>query len=261
MRPDSWKPFGLAALIAAALWFAGSTPRPTRADEPPPSRLGRLFRLGGGPVAPSNPSPAPRPLAPDLLGPPADVGAPPPSPPTTTTGSAPAPATGGARLVPQPRVSRPATESDPLLTRVAIGRSDNGSQFGMFLQVYADGTVLDGEGTHRVGREALRPLVEAIQATDAYRQKGHCGGAPTDFTEQVHVVVYDRVLGRLRANAFSYSGNTQGCDPGIKTLQTAIEAFQNKLSGATPAPNAPSAATAPALEPSHAAPITLTPAS
>ena len=60
-------------------------------------------------------------------------------------------------------MSRPATESDPLLTRVAIGRSDNGSQFGMFLQVFADGTVLDGEGTHHVSRETLRPLVEAIQ--------------------------------------------------------------------------------------------------
>ena len=235
MLRDSWKQMGLAALIAGGMALPPAFAEDPQGS-PPPRRLSRLFRSGGN--APESPANAARPSSPDLLGPPADVGAPP------SLGQGTNPATAGSRLIPQPRVNRPATESDPILTRVAIGRSDNGSQFGMFLQVFADGTVLDGEGTHHVGREALRPLVEAIQSTDAYRLKGHCGGPPTDFTEAVHVVVYDRSLGKLRANSFSYSGNPQGCDPGIKTLQAAIDAFQSKLAG--PPPAAASTATAPA---------------
>ena len=40
--------------------------------------------------------------------------------------------------------------------------------------------------------------------------RGHCGAPATDYVESVHVIVYERSLGRLRANAFSYSGNPQG---------------------------------------------------
>ena len=69
----------------------------------------------------------------------------------------PARASTGPRLTPKPRVNKPVTEADPLVTRVSLGRSDNGSQFGMFLQVFADGTIIDGEGVHHVGREALKP--------------------------------------------------------------------------------------------------------
>ena len=42
-------------------------------------------------------------------------------------------------------MSRPITESDPLLTRIAVARSDNGNAFAMFLQVFADGTVINAE--------------------------------------------------------------------------------------------------------------------
>ena len=81
----------------------------------------------------------------------------------------------------------------------------------------------------------LKPLVEALQSGDLYRLKGHCGGPSTDFIEQVHVVVYERSLGRLRANAFSYSGNPQGCDHAVRHLQTTLDALQAKLSRTIPA--------------------------
>src|SRR5205823_3436845 len=124
--------------------------------------------------------------------------------------------------------------------------------------VFADGTVLDSEGVHRAGPEALRPLVEAIQAAEASRLRGHCGGPPTDFVEQVHVVVYDRVLGRLRANAFSYSGNPQGCDPSVRQLQAAIEAFQARLGGPKAASASPAASPSPVAD--DPTPIRLSPA-
>jgi hypothetical protein len=136
----------------------------------------------------------------------------------------------GGRLVPQPRVSRAVTEADPLVSRVSLGRSDDGSQFGMFLEVFADGTVIDSDGVHHLGREAVRPVYEALQQGEVYRLRGHCGGPPTDFVEQVHVVVFERSLGRLRANAFSYSGNPQGCDHSVRHLQAALDALQAKIS-------------------------------
>ena len=161
MRPHYYcaRTVALAALLVSATTL--------RADDaaPSPSRFSRLFRSGSAAPATAN-----RPTTPDLLGPPGDVGAPAASAPKPNA-SSPSNAN-GPRLIPQPRVNRPATESDPILTRVMIGRSDNGSQFGMFLQVFADGTVLDGEGTHHVGREVLRPLIEAIQSTDAYAPEG-----------------------------------------------------------------------------------------
>jgi hypothetical protein len=112
----------------------------------------------------------------------------------------------------------------------------------MCLQVYADGTVLDGEGVHRVGADVMRPLVQAVQAVDASRVRGHCGSPPTDFVEQVHVVVYERAYGRLRANALSYSGNPQGCDAAIRQLHAAIETLQTKVAGPPPTGSAGAAA-------------------
>ena len=165
----------------------------------------------------------------------------------------------GQRLVPQPRVARPVTDADPILTRVSIGRSDDGRQFGMFLQVFADGTVLDTEGVHKLGREAIRPVAEALQGFDPARVPGHCGGPPTDFVEAIHLVVYDQSRGRLQANYLSCSGNTQGCDPGLRNLLAAVDALQMKLAppalSAAPAtstasPTAPGMLDVPALGPS-----------
>jgi hypothetical protein len=113
---------------------------------------------------------------------------------------------------------------------MALGRSNDGSQFGMFLQVFADGTVIDSEGVHHLRAADLRPIVEMVQAGDLYRVRGHCGAPATDFIEYVHVVVYERRFGRLTAHSFSYSGNTQGCDQAIQHLHTTIESLQVKLS-------------------------------
>ncbi len=104
----------------------------------------------------------------------------------------------------------------------------------MFLQVFADGTVIDGEGVHHVHADVLRPVVEAVASGDLARLKGHCGGPAGDFIENVHVVVFDRSLGRLRASSFSYSGNPQGCDHAVHHLQKVLDELQTKLSPATP---------------------------
>jgi hypothetical protein len=129
------------------------------------------------------------------------------------------------------------TTADPLLTRLARGRSNDGSQFGMILQVFTDGTVIDSEGVHRLTASDLRPLAEAIQNGDLSRVRGHCGTPSNDFIEYVHIVVFERRMGRLQAHSFSYAGNPQGCDNAIRYLHTALENIQAKLSR-QPAPTA-----------------------
>jgi hypothetical protein len=230
--------------------------------------LGRLFRLGGG-SSDSSPSPgtgAPNPsgslpygrasgstgsaIAPTGISPlaPAPMisnfnGL--PQTPVTTPPVADGPA---QRLAPRPRVRPAVTSADPVLTRFALGRSNDGSQFGMFLQVFADGTVVDSEGVHRVRAADLRPIVETIQSGELYRIRGHCGAPSTDFIEYVHVVIYERRLGRLNAHSFSYTGNTQGCDHSVRHLHTVLENLQAKISrqgGVTNAGVSVGAATAP----------------
>jgi hypothetical protein len=133
-------------------------------------------------------------------------------------------------LTPKPRISPAVTSADPILTRFALGRSNDGSQFGMFLQVFADGTVVDSEGVHQLRAVELRPIVETIQSGELFRNRSHCGAPSTDFIEYVHILVYERRFGRLMANSFSYSGNPQGCDHAIRHLHTALENLQAKLS-------------------------------
>lgn len=232
---------------ASTAWLAVALMQtvPVHGDEP--SRLGRLFRFGsandaskpvsplgmgsgsgmssGGPGANSSNLPPFRPPA-DPYTPPALS-----TPPTTTitagTGGSLAPA---PRITPKPRVTKAVTEADPLVTRLAIGRAEGGSQFGMFMQVFADGTVIDGEGVHKVGPDALKPVVEAVSGNDFSRVKGHCGGPAGDTFETIHVVTYERAYGRLRANSFSYSGNPQGCDHAVHNLHKVLEDLQMKLS-------------------------------
>jgi hypothetical protein len=237
----------LGMALAAGVLVLGAAQVASRGDEP--GRFGRLFRFGGRPAA-ASPAESVEPEAP-----PASPAA---APPIRESGT-------GPRLVPRPRVSRPVTEADPIVTRISVGHSDDGRQFGMVLQVFADGTVIDTEGFHRVGAEAMRPLVQALQSADLHRPRSHCGGPATDSAELVHVVVFDRSFGRLKANAFSYSGNTEGCDPALRQLQAALEALQARLSGpppsASPAPSpAPAPATPIAAPPALSAPrpITLT---
>jgi hypothetical protein len=216
----------LAVLCCMVIWN-----RPLWGDEP--SRLGRLFRFGGS-STPSVPSPTPIQAVP--VGP-AEVAAPTLEPNATASESIPtAPSGITPRIIPQPRNYRGITDSDPIVTRITLARTSEGASFGMFLQVFADGTVIDSEGVHQTGREGVKPLLGVLNSDELYRLKGHCGGPPTDFVEDVHVVVYDRSLGRLRANAFSFSGNPQGCDPSVRRLQTVLDALQASYSRpATPA--------------------------
>lgn len=209
-----------------ALW--GVVLIPARADDIRdfPARLGRLFRL--------EPRPAPTPPAAmrdrdanTIVSRPAASG-----PAAVETPRLPSGSGASARLVPQPRVSKPLTESDPILTRVAVARSDNGSRFGMFLEVFADGTVLDADGVHRVGPEFVRGLSRAITEGELLRRRGHCGAPSTDFIEVYHVTTFERNGRTLRANTFSYTGDPRGCDPSVAKLHAALDKLVMKLSGA-----------------------------
>jgi hypothetical protein len=226
MRLESIK--GLAATLATGLLIYSVSAMNTFGDEP--SLLGRLFRSGNsGSTGTATPAPASSmsttTTAPSYYGQPAVS-----TPPSTLPGSS----TITPRVTPKPRVNKPVTEADPLVTRISLGRSDNGSQFGMILQVYADGTVIDGEGVHHVKAEVLKPVVEAVASGDLAKLKGHCGGPAGDFIENVHVIVFERAMGRLRANSFSYSGNPQGCDHAVHQLQKTLDELQTKL---TPNPS------------------------
>ncbi len=210
--------------------------------------FGRLFRLGGGSSASNTERATPNQAAPlpygRNAGPAANSAQPasadPLAPaPLSGSGGLPEPAVStpppfaagpAQRLAPRPRVSPAITAADPLLTRMALGRSNDGSQFGMFLQIFADGTVLDSEGVHHLRPADLKPIVDSVQSGELLRVRGHCGTPATDFIEYVHIVVYDRRLGRLSAHSFSYSGNPQGCDHSIRHLHTALENLQAKLS-------------------------------
>ncbi len=139
------------------------------------------------------------------------------------------------RIAPRPRSSAPVTTADPILSRIAVGRSSDGGQFGMALQVFADGTIIDSEGVHRLRPADLRSIFETIQSGELYRLRGHCGAPATDFLEYVQIIVYERRMGRLTAHTFSYSGNPQGCDPSLRKLHEALETLQLKLSRPTAA--------------------------
>jgi len=216
--------------------------------------LGRLFRLGGGSsdssassgsTKQSSPLPYGRDLGPTGSAVPPMATSPlAPAPmvsnfnglPQAPVTTPPVPSGPAQRLAPRPRVTQAVTTADPVLTRLALGRSNDGSQFGMFLQVFADGTVVDSEGVHHIRGADFRPILDAVQSGELYRVRGHCGAPSTDFIDYVHVVIYERRLGRLTANSFSYSGNTQGCDQAIRHLHSTIENLQTKLSRQSMAP-------------------------
>jgi hypothetical protein len=135
------------------------------------------------------------------------------------------------RVSPRPRVTRPITTADPLVTRMSLGRSNDGSQFGMFLQVFADGTVIDSEGVHHLRAADLKPIADTVASSELFRGRTHCGSPATDFVDYVHMIVYERRLGRLTASSFSYSGNPQGCEHAVRHLNTLLDNVQAKISG------------------------------
>jgi hypothetical protein len=138
---------------------------------------------------------------------------------------------GSHRITARVSQSGPVTEADPILTRVGLGRSDSGSTFGLFLQVYADGTVIDSEGVHHLSISQIRQVLNVIRGHDFSRIKGHCGQPSADFVENVQMIVYDRSLGRLRAHPFSYSGNPDGCDDSVAHLHKAVEDLVLQIAG------------------------------
>lgn len=139
-----------------------------------------------------------------------------------------------ARISARPNQTGPVTEADPILTRVGIGRADSGSTFGLFLQIYADGTVIDSEGVHHLPISQIRQVLNVIRGHDFSRIKGHCGQPSADFVENVQMIVYDRSLGRLRAHAFSYSGNPEGCDDSVVHLHKSVEDLVLLIAGGKP---------------------------
>jgi hypothetical protein len=235
---------GMAVLVAATGRVAAG------GDDAGSGLFGRLFRTGNTPTpaAPASPSstrqPASLPYG-SMYGNSLGSGGPSAMSSAAPLSSAPS-AFGGLpetppvagdngdsqRLTPRSRVSNAVTTADPVLTRFALGRSNDGSSFGMFLQVFADGTVVDSEGVHHVRPADLKPIVDSVQSGELYRLRGHCGAPSTDFVEYVHLVVYDRRFGRPQAHSFSYSGNPQGCDHAIRHLHTALENLQAKISRA-----------------------------
>ena len=129
----------------------------------------------------------------------------------------------------------PITEADPILTRVGIGKSDSGSKFALFVQIYADGTVIDSEGVHRVPVSQIKQILAVIRGHDFSKIRGHCGQPSADFIENVQMVVYDRSMGRLRAHAFSYAGSPEGCDPSVAHLHKAVEELIMQMATGRPA--------------------------
>ncbi len=246
MRLGSIKGLATAAVASGLLLHSLSGTPSLGGDEPNRLGLGRLFRMGGSAASPSSSTSTSNASQPSVGSPstpstpsttPAYYGQPALStPPSTISGPSNMPA-----IKPKPRVNKPATEADPLVSRISLGRSNEGTQFGMLLQVFADGTVIDGEGVHKIGPDALKPVVEAVGSGDLAKLKGHCGGPAGDFIENVHVVVFDRAYGKLRANSFSYSGSTQGCDHAVHHLQKVLDEIQARVSspgGVAPAPTA-----------------------
>ena len=204
------KSIGASGLFATGLILIGLSASPALSDEPQGGgRLGRLFRFGPGnaaPAATNDAATAPASTAMRGFTAPPTLATPPATP--DVGHSAP-----GPRIAPQPRVSKPPTEADPIVTRISIGRSDGGGQFGMFLQVFADGTVMDSEGVHRVGPDVMKPLVDVLHVSELSRLKGHCGAPSTDFIEQAHVIALRAVVWQAQGDLVLLLGQPPGLRP------------------------------------------------
>lgn len=258
MRLGSLK--GLAASsIAAGLVFSAVCASPSLGGDEP-GLLGRIFRGGsdsnsnsnaasGSNAGSSRSSSLGRPSTPSPTTPVQEFqGRPALTTPVSSLPGGPA----APRITPKPRTNKAMTDADPIATRVSIGRSTDGSQFAMFLQIFADGTVIDVQGVHKIGQDAIKPLIEAVGSGELNKLKGYCGGPAGDFIENVQVVVYERAMGRLRANSFSFSGNPQGCDHSVHNLQKILDDIQAKIS-----PGSPVASTTAPVVVEPAAPMTL----
>ncbi len=156
------------------------------------------------------------------------------------------------RVNARPRHNGPVTEADPILTRVGLGRSDSGSSFALFIQIYADGTVIDSEGVHRLPVSQIKQILAVIRGHDFSKVHGHCGQPSADFIENVQMVVYDRSMGRLRAHAFSYAGNPEGCDSSVGHLHKALDDLVMQISTGRPTETAATTISSPSTQPGTA---------
>ena len=228
-----------------------------RGDEP--TRLGRLFRLGGrrAPAThravgkPSSDASYGRPLAHHV-----GTSVPRSSLPVVLADGVRRPTDrrrGQRRRTTRDRASAPDDEAGDRVRpagHAGLDRPvDDGKPFCMFIEVFADGTVLDSEGVHRVGAgqpPADRPGASSraswlsSRVTAAVRRR--------ISSSRCRSSTYDRYRGRLRATPFAFSGNPQGCDPAVKQLNDAIDAIQTKLAG--PPVSAPTGSTGAATQPS-----------
>lgn len=187
----------------------------------PPSLFGRLFRRGASTsaaprrVAPAN---ARDPRSAELLRPPADFDRP------TPPGGQPA-AVPPASLVPAP------ANGDPLVTRLAVGRATDGSTFGLFLQVYADGTVMDSAGLHHADPARLGAVRDALAALPLDGLDHHYPGPAAGDLEVIQLIVYRRSKGKIQAVPVSYSGEPSGAPEEVRRLNEALEDFEIHLAG------------------------------
>src|SRR3954451_24996937 len=124
MHPG-WKSLAGMTLVAPALLIVTVGQRCGAGDEPGRLGLGRFFRFGSAPSSSSSPIPGPDPAQAATALPGAPVASYPvtssPSSPSTevSTPIPPGPTT-APRIVPRPRVSRPVTESDPIVGRITV---------------------------------------------------------------------------------------------------------------------------------------------
>ena len=263
----AWVSKTMGALVAQGVLVLAVSPGPARGDDT--SFLGKLLRFGNNaPASSSSPASSSDSSATgSAFG---DISAGSNSLPSSATASRSPGLTPGGELVsgdgpstpdlsgsqngqpritPRPRVGPAVTSADPLLTRMAVGRSNDGTQFGMIFQVFSDGTVIDSEGVHRLSTSDLRPLLEALQSSEVARLRGHCSSPSNDFVDYVHILTFERRMGRLQAHSFSYAGNPQGCDSGIHLLHSALEGIQVKLSHQPGTAGGTGAATSPSAQP------------
>ena len=186
----AWMRYSSKYAMGAALLLAGTGRVAVGGDDTGSGLLGRLFRGGGS--SSGDPASQPGQQQPTALPygssygntlsssgtsgspatPPSSFGGLPETPPVAGDNGA------TQRLTPRSRVSNAVTSADPVLTRFALGRSNDGSSFGMFLQVFADGTVVDSEGVHHVRLADMKPILDSVQSGELYRLRGHCGARP-----------------------------------------------------------------------------------
>jgi hypothetical protein len=141
------------------------------------------------------------------------------------------PRPGRPHSVPAAALVPPPANGDPLVTRFAVGRATDGSTFGLFMHIYADGTVMDSSGLHNADPTKLEALRDVLSTLPLNALELHYPGPAAGDLEVIQVVVYQRSKGKIRAVPFSYSGDPSEAPPEIRRLHAALESFQMQFAG------------------------------